>query len=60
MLVSILLCSQISQDPLVAQMGESLPAVWETWIRSLDWDDLLEKEMVTHSSILAWVDGEAW
>ena len=33
----------------------SLPAVWETWIRSLGWEDALEKEMVTHSSILAWI-----
>ena len=28
--------------------------MWETWIRSLGWKDLLEKEMATHSSILAW------
>ena len=33
----------------------SLPAVWETWIQSLGWEDALEKEMVTHSSILAWI-----
>ena len=33
----------------------SLPALWETWIRSLGWEDALEKEMVTHSSILAWI-----
>ena len=39
---------------LVAQMVESLPEVWETWVRSLGWKDPLEKEMATHSSILAW------
>ena len=32
----------------------SLPATWETWVLSLDWEDPLEKGMVTHSSILAW------
>ena len=31
-----------------------LPAMWETWVRSLGWEDPLEKEMATHSSILAW------
>jgi len=39
---------------LVAQMVKSLPAKWETQVRSLGWEDLLEKEMATHSSILAW------
>ena len=41
-------------EPLVAQMVKSLPAVRETQVRSLCWEDLLEKEMATHSSILAW------
>ena len=36
---------------LVAQV-KSLPAVWETWVQSPDREDSLEKEMVTHSSIL--------
>ena len=31
-----------------------LPAMWETRVQSLDWEDPLEKEMATHSSILAW------
>jgi len=31
-----------------------LPAIWETWVRSLGQEDPLEKEMATHSSILAW------
>ena len=38
----------------MAQTVKSLPAVWETWVRSLGGEDLLEKEMATHSSILAW------
>ena len=39
---------------LVAQMVKNLPAMWETWVRSLGWEDPLEKGMATHSSILAW------
>ena len=39
---------------LVAQMVEHLPTMWETWVQSLGREDLLEKEMATHSSILAW------
>ena len=39
---------------LVAQRLKCLPAMWETWVRSLGWEDPLEKEMATHSSILAW------
>ena len=39
---------------LVAQMVKSLPAKWDTRVRSLGWEDPLEKETVTHSSILAW------
>ena len=39
--------------PLVAQMVKNLPAIWETWVRSLGWEDSLEKGMATHSSILA-------
>ena len=35
-------------------MVKNLPAKWETWVRSLGWEDLLEKEMATHSSTLAW------
>ena len=38
---------------LVAQMIKRLPAVQETWVRSLGWEDLLEEEMATHSSTLA-------
>ena len=39
---------------LVAQTVKRLPAVQETWVRSLGWEDPLEKEMATHSSVLAW------
>ena len=39
---------------LVVQLVENPPAMWETWVRSLGWEDLLEKGMATHSSILAW------
>ena len=38
---------------LVAQRIKRLPAMQETWVRSLGWEDPLEKEMATHSSILA-------
>ena len=39
---------------LVVQRLKRLPAVWETWVRSLGQEDPLEKEIATHSSILAW------
>ena len=39
---------------LVAQMVKNLPAMQETWVQSLGQKDPLEKEMATHSSILAW------
>ena len=39
---------------LVAQLVKNLPAIWETWVRSLGWKDPLEKGKATHSSILAW------
>jgi len=35
-------------------MVKHLPTMWETQVQSLGWDDLLEKEMATHSSILVW------
>ena len=38
---------------LVAQLVKNPPAMWETWVRSLGWEDPLEKEMSTYSSILA-------
>ena len=39
---------------LIAQMVKNLPAMQETWVRPLGREDPLEKEMATHSSILAW------
>ena len=39
---------------VVPQMVKNLPAMWETWVRSLGQEDPLEKGMDTHSSILAW------
>ena len=39
---------------LVGQLVKNLPAVWETWVLSLGWEDPLEKGKATHSSILAW------
>ena len=35
-------------------MIKHLPAMWETWVRYLGWEDPLEKEIATHSSTLAW------
>ena len=39
---------------LVAQMEKCLPAMRDTWVRFLGWEDPLEKEMATHLNILAW------
>ena len=44
----------LKYSSLVAQMVKNLPAMQETRVQSLGWEDLLEKEMVTHSGILAW------
>ena len=44
-------------------MVKNLPAMWETWVRWLGWEDSLEEGMATHSSILAWripKDRGAW
>ena len=38
----------------MAQLVKNLLAMGETWVQSLGWEDPLEKEMATHSSILAW------
>ena len=45
-------CSQLA--PLVAQLVKNLPAMWETCVWSLGWEDLLEKGTAIHSGILAW------
>ena len=44
-------------------MVKNLSAMWETWVQSLGWEDLLEEGMATHSSILTWrilMDRGAW
>ena len=45
---------QYSWTPLMVQIVKNPPAMWETWVRSLGWEDPLEKGTATHSSILAW------
>ena len=44
----------LKETQQVAQTVKNLPAMQETWIQSLGWEDLLEKGMETHSNILAW------
>ena len=47
----------------MAQVVKNLPAIWETWVQSLGWEDALEEDMATHSNILAWgtpMDRGAW
>ena len=54
---------QYSWVSLMAQKVKNLPAMWETWVQSLGWEDPLEKGMATHSGILAWripMDRGAW
>ena len=41
-------------NTIVAQMVKNPPAMWESWVRSLGWEDPLEKRKATYSSILAW------
>ena len=43
----------MGKTSLVAQMVKRLSTMWETWVRSLGWEDSLEKERTTHSSTLA-------
>ena len=50
----IIIMDKIDRASLVAQMVKNLPAVQETWVRCLGWEDPLEKEMATRSSILAY------
>ena len=45
---------QYSWASPAAQVVKNLPAIWETWLRSLGWEDPLEMEMTTHSNMLAW------
>ena len=53
----------VGHASLVAQIVKNPPAMRETWVRSLGWEDPLEEGMATHSSILAWrilMDRGAW
>ena len=45
---------QYSLASLVAQLVKNPPAIWETWVQTLGWEDSLEKGTATYSSILAW------
>ena len=49
-----LIPGQGTKSSLVAQTVKNSPAIWETWVQPLGWEDPLEEEMATHSSILAW------
>ena len=54
---------QYSWASLVAQMVKNTPAIRETWVPSLSWEDSLDEGMDTHSSMLAWripMDRGAW
>ena len=54
MIIPDLMAFNIIRASLVVQRVKCLPAMQETWVQSLGWEDPLEKEMATHSSILAW------
>ena len=45
---------QYSWASLVAQLVKNMPAMWETWVQFLGWEDPLEKGRATHPSILTW------
>ena len=45
-------CQILLRASLVAQLVKNPPAMWETWVRSLGWEDPLEKGKATHSSIM--------
>ena len=50
----LITCSAVKCDLKSAQIVKNLPAMQETWVSSLGWEDPLEKGMTTHCSILAW------
>ena len=45
---------QYSWASLESQLVKNLPAMWDTWVQSLSWEDPLEKGTATHSSVLPW------
>ena len=51
---SVINSKYIKRVSQMAQMVKNLPTLREAWVRSLGWEDPLEKRMATHSSILAW------
>ena len=53
-IVALEIIIHILRASLVAQLVKNLPAMWETWVQSLGWEDPLEKGKATYSSILAW------
>ena len=56
-------CFTLDWASLVDQLVKNPPAMWETWVLSLGWEDPLEEGMATHSSSPAWripMDREAW
>ena len=53
-LFCIIMGLYIDWASLIAQSVKNLPAMQKTWVQFLGWEDPLEKEMATHSSILAW------
>ena len=56
----ILACLRATLNTNDEQMVKNLPAMWETRVRSLSWEEPLEKGTATHSSILAWKIPGAW
>ena len=54
------ICLRENLTSLVAQLVKNRPAMQETQVQFLDWEDPLEKEMATHSSILAWEIPRTW
>ena len=57
-LCCLIYCSNFLPASLIAQLVKTPPAMRETWVPSLGWEDPLEKGKATHSSILAWRIGE--
>ena len=53
-LIGLALICRLLWASLIAQTVKNLPAMWETWVWSLGWEDPLEKGVATYSSILAW------
>ena len=55
--------NKIDIHTLLAQMVKNMPAMWETWVQSMGWEDSLEEGMAIHPSILTWrtpMDRGAW